>query len=394
MFRILGFVFVFLLSFSSVRAQGALDEIKHYKVYFEKGRYAGWPANTGIWSWGNEILTGFSIGYHRQTNASLHYIDREKTEIHVLARSKDGGETWEIEDPAKDGKLVFETEFGTQRTDVPLPKPQKLTRPINFEDPNLAFITRFGGKKDKKSYFWFSNNRGKKWSGPFTLPDFGMTGLEARTDYIVYSEKECMLFITASKSNGKEGKVICVKTMDGGLNWSLVSPIGPEPEGFAIMPASVRLSKRELLVTIRNREDGKDFISTYQSKSNGKSWRQLDNAVDDTGKGGSPPAMIRLHDGRVCLVYAYRSDPTTGKNGAIMAKLSSDHGKTWSLPYTLRSDGAGRDIGYPKITQRPDGSLVVVYYFTDMLTGPERYIAATVWRIPGATQEVTELDRY
>ncbi len=376
---------ILLLTFTStwLGAQVPAEDVRHFKVYYEKGRFAGWPANTGIWIWGNEILTGFSIGYHKQSQTSLHYIDLQQPEIHVLSRSKDGGETWNTEDPAKNGNLVFETEFGTQRTDVPLPKPQKLTRPINFKDPNLAFIVRFGGKKEKKSYFWTSTDRGKSWSMPSQLPDFGMTGLEARTDYIVNSGNECMLFITASKSNGKEGKVICVKTTDGGLNWSLVAPIGGEPEGFAIMPASARISKRELLVTIRNRENGHDFISTYHSKDAGKSWHQLENAVDDTGKGGSPPAMIRLKDGRICMVYAYRSDPSTGKNGAILAKLSSDHGKTWSEPYILRNDGAARDIGYPKIIQRPDGNVVAVYYFTDKETGPERYIAATVWKVPG-----------
>ncbi len=381
--------FCFLsLTTITLRAQIPADDVRHLKVYHEPGRYAGWPANTGIWIWGNEILTGFSIGYHKQTKTSLHYIDREKTEMHVLARSKDGGESWEIEDPAKAGVLVFEAEFGTQRTDVPMPKPKKLTRPINFKDPNLAFVTRFA--KNKKSYFWFSANRGKTWAGPYMLPDFGMTGLEARTEYIVNSEKECMLFITATKSDGKEGRVICVRTVDGGVNWSLVSPIGEEPEGFAIMPAAVRISKRELLVTIRNREDGADFISTYYSRSNGKSWKQLGNASDDTGKGGSPPAMLRLKDGRICLVYGYRSDPSTGRNAAMIAKLSSDNGKSWSKKYILRNDGAARDIGYPKMVQRPDGSLVIVYYFTDMLTGPERYIGATIWNVPSADIIVPE----
>lgn len=390
MFRRIFFLICLLSIGHSLWAQLYDEEIKHIKVYHEKGRYAGWPANTGIWIWGNEILTGFSIGYHKETKTSIHFIDREKTEIHVLARSTDGGETWEIEDPAKDGKLVFQSEFGTQRTDVPLPKPQKLRRPINFLDPNLAFVTRF--TKDKKSYFWFSQNKGKSWSGPYEFPDFGMTGLEARTDYIVNSEKECLLFLTASKSNGKEGKVICVKTEDGGLTWKLLSEIGEEPEGFAIMPSTVRLSKRELLTTIRNREDGVDFISAYYSRSDGRRWRRMPNVVDDTGKGGSPPALIRLEDGRLCLVYAYRSDPTSGRNGSILAKLSDDNGRTWSKPYTLRNDGAGRDIGYPRVVQRPDGKLVIVYYFTDMLTGPERYIGATIWRVP--KMEPPVLDRF
>lgn len=39
-------------------------QIKHTTVYRAPGRYAGWPANYGIWSWEDEIVTGFTLGYH------------------------------------------------------------------------------------------------------------------------------------------------------------------------------------------------------------------------------------------------------------------------------------------------------------------------------------------
>lgn len=34
-------------------------------VYQEPGRFGGWPANHGIWSWGNEILVGFERAYYQ-----------------------------------------------------------------------------------------------------------------------------------------------------------------------------------------------------------------------------------------------------------------------------------------------------------------------------------------
>ena len=40
-------------------------DIEHVEVYYEPGRYGGWPANHGIWSWGNQILVGFEIGYFK-----------------------------------------------------------------------------------------------------------------------------------------------------------------------------------------------------------------------------------------------------------------------------------------------------------------------------------------
>ncbi len=35
---------------------------RHVMVYHRPGQFAGWPANHGIWCWGDEILVGFSAG--------------------------------------------------------------------------------------------------------------------------------------------------------------------------------------------------------------------------------------------------------------------------------------------------------------------------------------------
>ena len=80
--------------------------IKHVEVYYEKDRFGGWPANFGAWSWGDELLVGFAQGYYKNLGEERHNIDREKPEVHLFTRSKDGGETWEIEDPSADGILV------------------------------------------------------------------------------------------------------------------------------------------------------------------------------------------------------------------------------------------------------------------------------------------------
>src|SRR5713226_8671584 len=72
--------------------------IKNVVVYQEAGRFGGWPANHGVWSWGNEILVGFEAGFFKD-KAQGHAIDYARPAQHVLARSQDGGETWTIETP-------------------------------------------------------------------------------------------------------------------------------------------------------------------------------------------------------------------------------------------------------------------------------------------------------
>lgn len=379
------FLLCTMASTNMLYSQTNQENIKHIKVYYEPGMIGGWPANHGIWIWDNEILVGFTKGFYKDRGTG-HNIDREKPELHLLARSLDGGESWNIEDPGKSGSgdLVVTTGWlGVLRTDV---QPQELIdcKGINFKHPDFAFTARMTNSDTcaGESRYWYSYDRGHSWEGPSKLPNFGTKGTQARTDYIIDSKNECMLFITAAKSNGREGRPMCVKTTDGGKNWSFVSWIAPEPEGYSIMPASVRLSARKILVTVRRREKSGTFIAGYLSSDNGRTWSHLDNPVEDTGI-GNPPAMVKMRDGRICLVYGYRAEP----NSSIRAKISSDNGKTWSKDYFLRDDGSGQDIGYPRVVQRPDGKIVAVYYFEDKKTGRERYIAATIWTPPAIGEE-------
>jgi hypothetical protein len=135
----------------------------------------------------------------------------------------------------------------------------------------------------------------------------------------------------------------------------------------------VRIGGDELLSAIRCRDGAKSWIDTYRSVNLGQHWSFDQTAVPDTGE-GNPPSLIRLTDGRLCLTYGYRAEPF-----GIRARLSRDGGRTWEPELTLRSDGGGRDVGYPRSFARPDGKVVTVYYFHDEPLS-DRYIAATIWQ--------------
>jgi hypothetical protein len=80
--------------------------VEQSTVYFQPGRFGGWPANHGIWAWGNEIVVGFSVGYYQDRGVGFHAIDHNKPERHILARSLDGGHAWSLEDPERQGVLI------------------------------------------------------------------------------------------------------------------------------------------------------------------------------------------------------------------------------------------------------------------------------------------------
>ena len=70
---------------------------QHGFVYKESGQFAGWPANGGIWHWDDEILVRFQIGTYDDSGGG-HAISRDEPSRQILARSLDGGETWQPEE--------------------------------------------------------------------------------------------------------------------------------------------------------------------------------------------------------------------------------------------------------------------------------------------------------
>jgi hypothetical protein len=376
----LAIVLVCGLSTGALGGQKA-DVVAHVPVYDVDGRFGGWPANHGIWIWDNEILFGFSVGYYKDLGPERHAIDRQRPEEHWLARSTDGGETWSLEYPGAKGMLVGAPgmRHGTMPPDLKEEVLEDCPGGIDFQHPDFAMTLRMAGIHTGLSRLYYSIDRGHNWLGPFRVPSLGQKGIAARTDYVVNGPHDCTFLLTASKSNNEEGRPICARTTDGGKTWKFLSFVGPEPSGYSIMPSTVRLSPTDLLTTLRVREgDGEPRsrpIEAYVSHDDGLSWEHLSQPVADTGE-GNPPALIKLQDGRLCLTYGVRAAPFR-----MEAKLSSDGGKTWSEALVLRDDGAGRDIGYPRTVQRPDGVIVTVYYFYDK-SDVDRKIIATLWKAP------------
>lgn len=349
--------------------------MRHVHIYREAGRFGGWPANGGAWSWGNEILVGFRQNY-MDLSGGFHAIDRSRPSRCVQARSMDGGESWNLEAPDLGEPAVRNVLTG----DEPL-ESTGVEEPIDLEHPDFAIKLDHGGlHAGARSWFHLSYDRGHTWSEPYMFPTLGLPGIAARTDYLKSEAQGYLFFLTAAKSDGREGHTFCARTRDGCQTFQFVSWIGPEPGGWTIMPASVRLPSARILVALRCRGVAEQahlaphWIDLYASDNEGATWTYVCRPAAVTGRGGNPPTLTRLPDGRLCLTYGYRDAPF-----GMRATVSEDEGTTWGEEIILRDDGGNHDIGYPRTVLRPDGTLVTMYYYNEAAEG-ERYIAATLWK--------------
>ncbi len=369
--------------------------MKHVIVYRNKERYAGWPANYGIWNWGDEIVTGFTLTYH-DNQGGFHYRDKDKTTETIQSRSLDGGMTWTnspapLIAPGNIGLASDEhmnLDLGPVANRVNAPKP--FNGSIDTTAPDFALLcSRNALKAGASSWFYISKDRCHHWDGPYTLPMFNQLGIAARTDYLTYGPQnpnKLTLLLSSTKPDGDQGRVFCAQSTDGGQNFIFKSWLRENPDGLDIMPSSVKLDSGSIITAVRCRNTIQNhcWIDLIRSDDDGANWHYVSTAVSETGIAGNPPAMLKLPDNRIALMYGYRSynsfnsyfnDPQSG----IHCVISEDEGETWNKKVTLREDAGNQDIGYPRAIVRKDGQIVVVYYYNDSTEG-ERYIAATIWK--------------
>ncbi len=117
---------------------------------------------------------------------------------------------------------------------------------------------------------------------------------------------------------------------------------------------AVEATNGRIVVHIRNHNSSnKGETLQCESIDGGTSW----TTPHSIGVWGLPSFLLRLRDGRLLMSYGYRREPFGNQ-----ARVSDDHGVTWSEPLTISDDGIGGDLGYPSTVELDDGSLLTVWY--------------------------------
>ncbi len=346
--------------------------IEHVIVYKEEGKFAGWPANGGFWSWGDELLVCFEIGSYKP-RASNHAFDPAVPMRCGFARSVDGGATWTFE------------EHANVRVPVKMAKADYIAKPdggFDFSKPGFAM-------KFRDAAMWATSDRGRSWQGPFWTSNQKDWVFLSRTSYSVTDADSAFVFMTArtrqkDKKERSRNRSQTWRTDDGGKTFNYVSSfgeadkfkdVGEKYDAYSIMPSALRLGEGHYVCAVRELIRREKWVRIYESKDFCRTWV----ALGDIAKGAhNPAALVSLGGLRIAAIYGSRQNGPQG----IYGRISNDGGRTWEKEVALRQDAASWDFGYPVATVRKDGAIVAVYYMTTK-ENPQQHIAATIWK-PGS----------
>jgi hypothetical protein len=150
--------------------------------------------------------------------------------------------------------------------------------------------------------------------------------------------------------------VFTIRSTDGGESWSEPRLVAGG-NGHAFEEAAPLLLRSGRIVMML-RDNVSRILHVVVSDDCGATWSK----PEPTGISDYPADMVELADGCIACVAGRRREPF-----GIALYVSEDGGRSWNFdrPLAVRSDLPNRDLGYPSVAHRMDGSLFIAYYAQD-----------------------------
>ncbi len=333
---------------------------------------------TRVISWKPPLYHGWPT-LTRRKNGELWLVFSGGRESHVCPfgrleamRSKDGGKTWGWPQVLYDGPIddrdagIVETAKGSLlvTTFTSLAYQAVLLKGEAVQPGSPGAFTELQSRewhavhdrltaeeRQQELGCWMirSTDGGVNWSARYRVPVNSPHGPVALKDgRVIYPGVDLW---------GADRKVgVCVSN-DDGVTWSWLSdiPIRPGDKSAEYHELhAVETGDGTIICHIRN-HNAPNARETLQCESTdgGKTW----STPHPIGVWGLPSHLLRMNDGRLLMSYSYRRQPFGNQ-----ARVSADHGRTWSAPVTLSADGIGGDLGYPSTVEVENNRFVTVWY--------------------------------
>ncbi|MDA2928393.1 glycoside hydrolase [Acidobacteria bacterium AH-259-O06] len=199
-----------------------------------------------------------------------------------------------------------------------------------------------------------STDGGQSWSARYRCPVNSPHGpIQLSDGRLLYAGK----MFWYGRSGQRAGQIGVCESTDDGQSWRWLADIPTRPgdslDNYHELHA-VEAADHSIVAQIRNHNKVNER-ETLQSESHdaGRTW----STPHPIGVWGFPSHLLRLRDGRLLMSYGHRRQPLGNQ-----ARLSKDHGRTWSNAMIISGDGTSSDLGYPSTVELADGSLLTVWY--------------------------------
>lgn len=336
-------------------------------ISHQSGLYHGWPTVT------------------RRKNGELLLVYSGGREEHVcpfgrleLMRSPDEGKTWGWPRVVWDSEIddrdpgVLETAQGTVlvTTFTSLSYTQLLEKADAEKQKRWRLAQHRLNEHQRKKLLgvWMlrSTDEGLTWSAPYNcLVNSPHGPIQLADGRLLYAGKELW----------RSGRVGFCQSLDDGLSWQWLAELpvrpGDSAAGYHELHA-VEAADGRIVAQIRNHNaQNRGEILQTESADGGKTW----SIPKPIGVWGLPSHLLRLRDDRLLITYGYRRPPFGNQ-----ARLSEDHGRTWSRPMIISDDGDSTDLGYPSTVQLADGGLLTVWYEARKAV-PHAVLRQAIWSL-------------
>ena len=328
----------------------------------------------------------------RRKNGQLLLVCSGGREAHVcpfgrveLMTSDDGGNSWTYPRVLLDGPIddrdagVLETAKGTILV---------TTFTSLAYEPILAKAEQDGGWESERLARWQAANN--RLTAEARKKDLGVWMIRSTDGGITWSQRyDCLVdsphgpiqladgrLLYAGKDLWRQGERVGVcESTDDGQTWRWLSQV-PVRDGDSHTEYhelhAVETEDERIVCHVRNHNKA-NAGETLQCESSdgGKTWTK----PQSIGVWGLPSHLMRLKDDRLLMTYGHRRAPLGNQ-----ARVSSDHGRTWSEPIELSGDGITGDLGYPSTVELDDGTLVTVWYEV-MKDSPRAVLRQARWKL-------------